>query len=98
MVVRYKSYLTASRPNAACDLYPINRCYFIRRVGKIYHLTNEAAAVGFFWENARPFLAIEFVFDVDGVAAQLEEVLTSYGAKPDGIWGGKSTLSSSPGA
>ena len=47
-------------------MYQINRCCFIRHMGKIYHLINEAAAVKFFWENARP-LVVEFVFDVDGV-------------------------------
>jgi hypothetical protein len=50
------------------------------------HLTNEAAAVGLFWENVKPLVS-EFVFGVDGVVVQLEEAPTSYGAKPDGIWG-----------
>ena len=53
---------------------------------KIYYLINEAAAVEFFWENAGP-LVLEFIFDVDGVGVQLEEAPTSYGSKPDGIWG-----------
>ena len=34
-------------------------------------------------------LVTDFVFDVDGIAIQLEETPTSYGAKPDDILGGR---------
>jgi hypothetical protein len=50
------------------------------------NLTNGPTAVGFFWEHVKPLVS-EFVFDVDGVAIQLEEADASHGAKPDGIWG-----------
>jgi hypothetical protein len=61
------------------------------------NLTSEAAAIGFFWMNIVP-LVTDFVYDVGGgVAVHLEEAPTAYGAKPDGIWGGgESTSSSSP--
>ena len=59
------------------------------------HLTNEGAAVGFFWENVEALVS-EFGFEVDGVVVQLEDASTSSSAMPDGIGGGESTSSSNP--
>ena len=85
-----RTYLTTK-----CGMRPVPNGLFTRLhlaqetlVNTAANLTNEATARFFFVEHVKPLVSA-FVFDVDGVGVQLEEAPTSYGAKPDGILGGR---------
>ena len=50
------------------------------------HLRDKTMAAGFFWENIKPVVT-DFVTEVDGRVVFLSGADTTFGARPDAIWG-----------
>ena len=57
-------------------------------VDNLPRLTNETTSILFFARDIEPLVS-DFVLEVDHVGVQLEQADTSFGARPDSIWGGR---------